>query len=96
MHIYPSIRKYSPFSLISYIDSDLPDHQNERLPQWLSGKESAGNAGATGDTGVIPVLGRLPGEGNGNPLQYSGLDQWTEGPEGLQSMGLQSQIRLSD
>ena len=74
MHIYPSIRKYSPFSLISYIGSDLPDHQNERLPQWLSGKESAGNAGATGDTGVIPVLGRLPGEGNGNPLQYSCLE----------------------
>ena len=24
--------------------------------------------------GVIPVLGRLPGEGNGNPLQYSCLE----------------------
>ena len=26
-----------------------------------------------GDTGLIPGLGRSPGEGNGNPLQYSGL-----------------------
>ena len=40
------------------------------LPQWLSGKESACNAG---DTGWIPGSGRFPGEGNGNPLQYSCL-----------------------
>ena len=26
-----------------------------------------------GDVGSIPGLGRSPGEGNGNPLQYSGL-----------------------
>ena len=29
------------------------------------------NAGDTGDKGLIPGLGRSPGEGNGNPLQYS-------------------------
>ena len=28
-------------------------------------------AGATGDMGLIPGLGRFPGGGNGNPLQYS-------------------------
>ena len=39
-------------------------------PWWLSGKESACNAG---DRGLIPGLGRFPGEGNGNPLQYSCL-----------------------
>ena len=27
----------------------------------------------TGDTNLIPALGRPPGEGNGNPLQYSCL-----------------------
>ena len=27
-----------------------------------------------GDLGLIPGLGRFPGEGNGNPLQYSCLD----------------------
>ena len=32
------------------------------------GKESACN---TGDPGAIPWSGRSPGEGNGNPLQYS-------------------------
>ena len=29
------------------------------------------NGGATGDPGSIPWPGRSPGEGNGNPLQYS-------------------------
>ena len=37
---------------------------------WLSGEESTCNAG---DMGLIPVLGRSPGEGNGNLLQYSHL-----------------------
>ena len=37
-------------------------------------KESACNTGDTGDTGSIPGLGRSTGEGNGNPLQYSGLE----------------------
>ena len=37
---------------------------------WLSGKESACQAG---DSGSIPGLGRSPGEGNGDPLQYSCL-----------------------
>ena len=35
------------------------------------GKESACN---TGNPGSIPESGRYPGEGNGNPLQYFGLD----------------------
>ena len=41
------------------------------LPQWHSGKESTCNAG---DLGLIPGSGRSPGEENGNPLQYSGLE----------------------
>ena len=35
------------------------------------GKASACNAG---DLGLIPGLGRSPGEGDGNPLQYSCLE----------------------
>ena len=42
-----------------------------RLPWWLSDKESACNAG---DVGSVPGLGRSPGEGNGNLLQYSCLE----------------------
>ena len=37
------------------------------------GKDSASNAGDTGDVCSIPGLGRSPGEGNDNPLQYSCL-----------------------
>ena len=44
------------------------------LPWWLSGKESACNTGAAGDADSIPGSGRSPGEGNGNPLQYSCLE----------------------
>ena len=44
----------------------------------------------TGDVGSIPGSQKSPGEGNGNPLQYSCLEiPWTEEPGGLQSMGLQ-------
>ena len=40
-----------------------------------------------GDTGSIPGSGSSPGEGNGNPLQYSSWRiPWTEEPGGLQSM----------
>ena len=38
------------------------------------------------ETWVRSESGRFPGEGNGNPLQYS---PWTEEPGGRQSMGLQ-------
>ena len=44
------------------------------LPRWPSGKESAHNAGASGDAGSIPGWGRSPGGGHGNPLQYSCLE----------------------
>ena len=37
------------------------------------GEESTCNAGDMGDLGSIPGSGRSPGEGNGNPLQYSCL-----------------------
>ena len=39
-----------------------------------AGKESACNAGESGDAGSIPGWGIFPGEGNGNPLQYSWLE----------------------
>ena len=40
----------------------------------LLGKNPPANAEATGDMGSIPGSGRFPGEGNGNPLQYSCLE----------------------
>ena len=41
------------------------------LPGGSNGKESAYS---TGDLDSIPELGRFPGEGSGNPLQYSCLE----------------------
>ena len=40
----------------------------EGLPWWLSGEESAYNAGAVEDAGLIPGSGRSPGGGHGTPL----------------------------
>ena len=45
------------------------------FPGGSDGKESAYNAG---DWGLIPGLGSSPGEGNGNPLQYSCLENSTD------------------
>ena len=43
-----------------------------------------------GGVGSIPGLGRSLGKENGNPLEYSCLENpWTEKPGGLQSMGSQ-------
>ena len=54
-----------------------------------AGKEFTGNAGDAGDGGTIPGLGRSPGTGNGNPLQYSHLKKvsWTEEPGGYNPWG---------
>jgi len=64
--------------------------QGTGLPRWLSGKESTCQAGDAGDTGLIPGLGISPGKGNGNPLQYSCLENSNfQEPGTLQAMGLQ-------
>ena len=57
------------------------------LPWGLSNKESACNVG---DPGSVPGFGRSPGEGYGNPLQYSCLENpMEEEPGGSQSVGSQ-------
>ena len=47
---------------------------SSRLPQWLSGKESAYSAGDTGVASLIPWSWRSPRGENGNLLQYSCQD----------------------
>ena len=55
------------------------------FPGGSNRKESAWNAG---NPGSVPGLGRPPGEGSGNPLQYSYLEiPWTEEPGGYSSWG---------
>ena len=48
---------------------------NKGFPDGSDGKESACSVG---DLGLIPGLGRPPGEGNGSPLQYSCLENSTD------------------
>ena len=60
------------------------------FPRGSADKESTHNAG---DLGLIPGLGRSPGEGNGYLLQYSGLENSMDSiVHGI----AKSQTRLSD
>ena len=62
---------YSYFKELSWLFTLAALALKLGLPRWLSSKESTCNAG---DTGSIPGSGKCPGEGNGNPLQYSCLE----------------------
>ena len=74
------------------MDFRLIDHlsQCNQSLRWHSGKEYIpANAGDARDTSVVPGLGKSTGEGNGNPLEYSCLEnpmnrraQWTTVPYG--------------
>ena len=59
------------FIVVVYIFPKLPCNICMGFPGGSDGKESACNEG---DLGLIPGLGRSPGRGHGNPLQYSGLE----------------------
>ena len=61
------------------------------LPQCLSGKEFACNAGTARDAVSVPALGRSLEEGHGNPVSSTAAWKipWTQESGGLQSIGLQ-------
>ena len=52
-------------------ENKCPTHGLQGFPGGSAGKESTCNVG---DLDLIPGLGRSPGEGNGYPLLYSGLE----------------------
>ena len=49
------------------------------LPHFPGGSDSKASACNVGDLGLIPRSGRSPGEGNGNPLQHSCLENPMDG-----------------
>ena len=57
--------------LLTWLPNGLPQFPDLGFPCGSAGKESACNVA---DLGLIPGLGRSPGEGKGYPLQYSGLE----------------------
>ena len=62
-----------------------------------SGKEPPANVGDIRDKSLIPVLGRSPGEANGNPLQYSCLgNPMDRGAWQVMVRISKSQTRLND
>ena len=65
----PKIRNRT--KIPSLIISNTVPEALTSFPCGSDGKESACNAG---DLGSIPGLGRSPGDSNGYPLQYSGLE----------------------
>ena len=66
--------KYLKTVTLRYLSTDISNNMD--FPGGSDGKAFAYNAG---DPGSIPGLGRSPGEGNGNPLQYSCLENPMDG-----------------
>ena len=57
--------------------------------KYLDGSDGKESTCSIGDLNSIPELGRSPGEGNGNPLQCSCLENLIDREAGYKSMGLQ-------
>ena len=86
-------KELSNITILQFLPKSLIWENNQSLLKQTGflggsdGKEFARNAG---DPGLTSGLGRSPGEGNGNPLQYSCLENSMDKSSGrLQFMGLQ-------
>jgi len=58
----------------SILASPAPKKGLKEILGFPGGSDGKASACSVGDLGSIPGLGRSPGEGNGNPLQYSCLE----------------------
>ena len=59
---------------LCYISTLFSPHISLGFYRWLRGKESACNAGVTGDTVSTSGLGKSPGGEYSHPLQYSCME----------------------
>ena len=59
-------------------DSGILRYKERGFPDSAVIKNPPANAGDTRDVGLIPGSGRCPGVGNGNPLQYSCLENFMD------------------
>ena len=70
--LIPATENYTFFSSLCVTISNINyEFRYKAIPGGSDGTESPCNAG---DLGSIPGLGKSPREGNGYPLQYSGLE----------------------
>ena len=83
----------------SHTALSVPRHQGELsfLKHPVICEGFPGGAEDARDSGLIPGSGRSPGEGNGNPLQDSGLENCTDRGDGRATVheGIMGQTRLS-
>ena len=86
----PAIQFDSWVRKVTWRRNRLPTAVFLGFPCGSAGKESACNAG---DPGLFPGLGRSPGEGNGYPLQYSGMENSMDCI--IHGVAAKSQTRLS-
>ena len=85
-------RSWNKGSLVAQLVKNPPAMQETPVDSWI-GKISwrrdrlltpvflgfpGSSVRSAGDLGLIPGLGRSPGEGKGHPLQYSGLENSTD------------------
>ena len=74
--------KVSLYKINFKIKANSKVEKNENVCVFPGSSDAKASAYNAGDPGSIPGLGRSPGEGNGNPLQYSCL----ENPYGQRSL----------
>ena len=70
----PGIKPASPVFAGGFFTTQLPGKPESSSQVALVVKDLIANAGDIRDVGSIPGLGSFPAEGNGNPLQYSCLE----------------------
>ena len=70
------------FSKCSFVHLEVLGSSGKVVENLALVKNPPANVGNPGDAGSIPRWGRSPGVGNGNPLQYSCLENPTEKPWG--------------
>jgi len=105
LHPYPNLLKSSEHKHVShlYFSTSVPTSTSASFVKSIlkifpGGSEVKASASNVGDPGLIPRLGRSPGEGNGNPLQYSCLENPMDGEAWWATVHgvAMSRTRLSD
>ena len=71
-----TIINLDPLNFLSL--ENYQDHCITEIQSFQGGLSDKGSPCNAGDAGLIPESGRAPGEGNGNPLQYSCLRNPTD------------------